>query len=382
MPTVRAIVVAAGRGERFGVGRDKLLVPLGGIPVILRSLMAVAACPRIEGIVLVVRKDQLELYRSLVETYRLSKVTQIVAGGARRQDSVRAGLAALGAADFVVIHDGARPLVPSSDISAVIDVAVRTGAATLGREITDTVKAVVGGRIAATLDRSRLRTVQTPQVFRRDWLQLAYDSAGPSVTDDAALVEAVGHEVAVVEGSRRNLKITREEDLEEAELLLAGDLPSRFRVGIGYDSHRLAGGRPLVLGGVTISHQVGLMGHSDADVLTHALIDALLGAAAAGDIGQRFPDSDPRYAGISSLELLRRTVELLRIRGLRAQQVDATIIAEQPKLAPFIDQMRGNLAAILGIPLDRVSVKAKTNEGMGFIGRGEGMVAQVVVTIG
>jgi 2-C-methyl-D-erythritol 4-phosphate cytidylyltransferase/2-C-methyl-D-erythritol 2,4-cyclodiphosphate synthase len=260
----------------------------------------------------------------------------------------------------------------------VLRMARETGAAVPALPVTDTLKKGRDGLVAGTQPREGLYAVQTPQGFSREVLERAYKECVDALTDDAGLVERLGLPVAIVPGSRRNIKITLPEDFAMAEQMMT----SAPRVGLGYDAHRLVEGRQLILGGVAIPHEKGLLGHSDADVVLHALTDALLGACALGDIGQHFPDSDPAYQGISSLLLLEKTVALLKEKGFRPMQCDLTIQAQRPKLAPHLPRMRANIAAALGIPLDKVGLKATTTEGLGFVGWEEGIAVQAVAVVG
>jgi 2-C-methyl-D-erythritol 4-phosphate cytidylyltransferase/2-C-methyl-D-erythritol 2,4-cyclodiphosphate synthase len=288
--------------------------------------------------------------------------------------------------DLFVIHDAARPLVDPATIARTIDAALATGAAIAAVRSRDTVKLSAPGAsppvIADTIDRDRVWLAQTPQAFTRAVLAdaIALGRAGASVTDEAALAEQAGHPVQLVEGDPRNLKITTPGDLALAGAWLRAE-QAAMRIGIGYDSHRLVEGRPLVLGGVTIPHATGLTGHSDADALCHAITDAVLGAAALGDIGRHFPDTDPRYRNADSLELLRIAVGLVRDAGYEISNVDAVVVAERPRLAPHAEAIRVKLAAVLATAVENVSVKGKTNEGMGPAGRGEGIVVHAVATI-
>ncbi|MDP6039677.1 MAG: 2-C-methyl-D-erythritol 2,4-cyclodiphosphate synthase, partial [Candidatus Latescibacteria bacterium] len=314
-----------------------------------------------------------------------SKVIDVVVGGVERQDSVACGLAAVGEdASVIAVHDGARAFVTPEDIAAVVAVAAERGAAVLGTPMTDTVKRVDGDRVVETLDRSELWGVQTPQAFRADVIRRAHQEATESDffgTDDTALVERLGEEVVVVPGRVDNVKITSPEDLDMSILEKRGDVAAALRIGQGYDVHQLVEDRPLILGGVNVPHEKGLLGHSDADVLTHVVIDAVLGALGAGDIGQLFPDTDPAYKDISSLVLLERVADVVKERRAEVLSVDATVMAQQPKLAPHIVQMRENLAQALGILVDCMSVKATTTERLGFVGREEGMAAQAVALV-
>lgn len=316
---------------------------------------------------------------------------RVVAGGDSRQASVRAGLAEISpGCELVLIHDGARPFVKPDLIRECLAAGAAYGAAVAALPATDTVKEVTaGGVVAASLDRSRLWLVQTPQVFRRQLLMEAHQAAArDSVTgtDDAYLVERLGQPVHVVLGDPDNIKITHPEDVRRSEHTLwqegkEGDGEIAARSGIGYDAHAFAEDRPLVLAGVRLSSRNGLLGHSDADVVCHAICDALLGAIGAGDIGQHFPDSDPQYAGISSLSLLARVSQLVRQAGWEIENVDAVVIAERPRIAPHIPDMRRALAGAMATRIERVNVKATTTEGMGFTGRGEGIATQAVALL-
>jgi len=336
----------------------------------------------VSEIILVVAAEEMERARRLLAGGPSRMTEKVVTGGAERRDSVWQGLREVSAGtDIVLVHDAARPFVSDRVIDACIAAVRQYGAAVVARPLADTVKrATPENDVEATVARERLWGAQTPQGFRFRLLYDSYNRAvaeGWPVTDDAGVVERAGHRVHLVEGEVMNFKITRPEDLELAERL-AGGLP---RIGMGYDVHRLAPGRPLVLGGVTIPHEVGLVGHSDADVLIHALMDALLGAAALGDIGQHFPDKDPQFYGISSMLLLARVTDRLREAGFTPINVDAVIVAQAPKLAPYLDAMRERLAATLGLALAAVSVKATTTEGLGFTGTREGIAAYATACI-
>lgn len=322
---------------------------------------------------------------------------QVVAGGARRQDSVAAGVDAVGeGADIVLVHDAARPFCSAALIDRVIDAAAETGAAVPALRATDTVKEAAGMAdpamvaagaadpvmVAATLPRDRIWLAQTPQGFRLDVLQeaVALGRKGVEATDEALLAERAGHPVRLVEGDPANVKVTTAADVDEAMARL-GTGGGAVRIGFGYDSHRTEAGRPLILGGIEIPHDVGLAGHSDADAVCHAVTDALLGAAAAGDIGRHFPDTDPRWKGASSIELLRGAVAIVRAHGFAPGNVDVVVIAQRPKLGPHVEAMRERLSDPLGIPPGAISIKAKTAEGMDAVGRGEGIVVHAVATV-
>jgi 2-C-methyl-D-erythritol 2,4-cyclodiphosphate synthase len=308
-----------------------------------------------------------------------------VAGGATRQQSVANGLAALPAeATLVGIHDGARPLIDPDTVAAVIEAAVECGGAAVAVPVKDTLKRTdENGIIIDTPDRANLWRVQTPQVFDRAKLCAAMEAAmaaGKDYTDDCQLMEAAGVPVRLVKGLDTNLKLTTPEDIALAKALMKER--GNMRIGHGYDVHKLVEGRDLILGGVKIEYEKGLLGHSDADVLTHAVMDALLGAAALGDIGKLFPDNDPAYKGADSIALLRRVVERVSEDGYKIGNIDATILCQRPKLAPHIPKMRQIIADACGVDVTYVSVKATTEEGLGFTGSGEGIAAHCVCLLG
>jgi 2-C-methyl-D-erythritol 4-phosphate cytidylyltransferase / 2-C-methyl-D-erythritol 2,4-cyclodiphosphate synthase len=305
----------------------------------------------------------------------------VVEGGARRQDSVARAFAREPAeTDIVVIHDAARPLVSADLIERTVAAAATDGAAVAAVRATDTVKrGGADGRVVETLPREHVYLAQTPQAFRVDVLRDALAIASDA-TDEATLAEKAGHRVRLVEGEPGNVKITTPADLSAAERRVTAAAPA-VRIGQGYDLHRLAQGRPLVLGGVTIPFDLGLMGHSDADIVCHAVTDAVLGAAGLGDIGRHFPDTDPRFKGADSVALLAAACGLVRDAGYAVVNVDVTVIAERPKLAPHADAMRRNLAGALGCDVAQVSVKAKTNEGVESMGNGTSMAAHAVALI-
>lgn len=385
-----AIIPAGGSGKRMGLPRPKQFYELAGCPVLIHTLKAFQDAEGIDGIIVVAPAEYLGEVEGMVAAHGLDRVFRVVTGGATRQDSVRAGVAAVPAGtSYVAVHDGARPFVGKELIEACVRRAQETGAALAAVPVRDTLKTVADEDLVVnTVDRSVLWQAQTPQVVRLDLLQRAYaasDADGFVGTDEASLLEHIDCPVRVVEGSERNLKITRPEDLRIAEALLMSDArqgSENFpRVGHGYDAHRLVAGRPLVLGGVTIPHPLGLLGHSDADVLTHALCDAVLGAVGAGDIGRHFPDTDPRYQGADSLKLLARVMEIAAEKGYRLGNADITVIAQKPKLAPHFSQMRVNLARTCGVVETAVNLKGTTTEQMGFAGREEGIAAHAVVSM-
>jgi 2-C-methyl-D-erythritol 4-phosphate cytidylyltransferase/2-C-methyl-D-erythritol 2,4-cyclodiphosphate synthase len=375
---VAALVVAAGAGERFGGPLPKVFVPLAGRPMLAWAVRAFAAHPEIDDLAVVVAPEQLARARELCGE------ALIVAGGAHRRQSVLNGLRALAdlQPELVAIHDGARPLVTAAVISDSLRVCREHGAALTAVPATDTVKQVEDGRIIGTLDRRRIHLAQTPQTFCFDLILQAHeraDAEGWEVTDDAMLLERLGHPVYTSSGDTRNLKITTRADLLRAEALLRGEQTPH--VGHGLDVHRLVAGRRLILGGVAIPHDKGLLGHSDADAALHAIADALLGACGLGDIGRLFPDTDAQYQDADSVELLRQVVGRVAQAGWRVGNVDVTIIAQEPRLAPHVENMRAATAEALGVDLTQVSYKATTTEKLGPIGEGRAIAAEAVALL-
>ncbi len=395
---VAAVVVAAGRGQRLHAP-EKVLLPLAGRPMLAWSLDALEHAETIGPVLVVAGSHTLDAVSQLVRDEGFAKVQAIVAGGERRQDSVGGGLAALPEGiEIVVIHDGARPLAEPKLFDRCAAAAAESGAAIAATPVADTLKRVAEGAIAGTVDRAGLWAAQTPQAFRLETLRLAMAvGSGEIVTDEARLCEVAGLPVSVVPASPANLKVTQAEDVPVADALLRergerrGEKerlppstqrpPVPPRVGIGYDAHRFASGRRLVLGGVEIAHDRGLEGHSDADVLLHAIADAVLGAASLGDIGQHFPPSDERFRDADSQHLLREVARLAQEAGWVPGNVDATLLAEAPRIEPHVRLMRERIASCLGLSPGAVSVKATTNEGMGSIGRGEGIAALATATL-
>ncbi len=376
---VSAILAAGGRGVRLGADRPKQLLELAGRPILQRSLDAFLESPLVHEVVVALPGELIAAPPEYLRAAR--KPVHLVEGGARRQDSVARAFARVeGSADVVVIHDAARPLVSGALIQRAVEAAVETGAAIAAVRARDTIKrGDARGLIAETLPREEIYLAQTPQAFRvavlRDALLRGDAASGGDATDEAMLAERAGHQVRLVEGDPRNLKITTAEDLAMAEHLLGGLTVSSLRIGNGYDLHRLVDGRPLVLGGVTIPFPKGLLGHSDADAVCHAVTDAVLGAAGAGDIGRHFPDTDAAWKNANSIDLLRRAAGVVRDTGYVVVNVDVTVVAQQPRLAPHVDAMRANVAAALGCAVSQVSVKGKTNEGVDSIGAGESIAA-------
>ena len=376
-----AVIVAAGQGSRMNLKYNKAFLPLVGKPMLLHTLEALMGSGLYDGVALVIRPDERERVRELLADAPGEAL--LVDGGATRQQSVLNGLRALpDTCRYVAVHDAARPLVTYDILKATLDSAIEFGSGVACTPVTDTIKRVDGDGHVSTLDRSALRAVQTPQVFRLDMLLRAHEWAqanGIEATDDSALIEQSGgnvHLVAAPDGAS-NIKLTTPADLRYAEYALMGAL----RTGLGYDAHRLVEGRDLVLCGVKVPYERGLLGHSDADVATHALIDALLGAAGMGDIGRLFPDTDMKYKDICSIELLCEVVRRLSEAGMVVNNCDMTIVAQRPKLAPYIDEMRMTLSRVLGIDVNRINIKGKTTEGMGFEGEGKGISAQCVAAV-
>ena len=399
---ITAIIAAGGRGQRVGSAVPKQLLSVGGRPILERTLATFIAHPSIDEIVVALPAEIGEAPPAYLRSS--TKPLRAVIGGAVRQSSVANAFRAMGErGDLVVIHDAARPFASAGLISRTIAAAAESGAALAALPASDTVKRTDrgnGGRrfVRETLPRETIFLAQTPQAFRREVLLACLALAERDqieATDEAALAERAGHRVAIVDGESTNIKITTADDLPIAEAIAAALAPDRdaheregarwtravHRVGVGYDLHRLVEGRPLVIGGVTIPAPRGALGHSDADVVCHAITDAILGAASLGDIGRHFPDADPQWKDASSLDLLARTVRLAAERGFAIANADVTVVLESPKLRDRIDAMRANIARVLGIDAERVSIKGKTNEGVDAIGRGDAIAAHAVVLL-
>lgn len=365
---VIAIIVAAGRGKRLGSSLPKQFLKVRGRTILEMSVEAFEQNKYVDEIFVAANADYCELTEKLCRGF--SKLKKIVAGGAERQDSVRAALDCLrGENGVVLVHDAARPFVSEAVINAVIEGTADFGAAIPTVPAKDTIRQV-DGTGSRTLQRETLACVQTPQGFRISLLKHAFEKAqaeGFLGTDDASLVERMGINISMVQGEDANRKITTREDLE-----------TEMRIGTGYDVHRLVEGRPLILCGEQIPYEKGLLGHSDADVALHALMDAMLGAAGLGDIGKHFPDTDERYRGISSMKLLQKTAELLREAGYFLGNADITIIAQRPKIAGYIPKMRVNIAEIMNCDENKINIKGTTTEKLGFVGREEGIASEAV----
>ena len=367
------IIAAAGTGKRMGSSIPKQYLKIGGEPILLKSIRAFCDNKEIDWIVVVTNGDYIQACLEMKDRYGLDKIQAVIEGGEERQDSVYRAIVEIDRLcpeiEYVLVHDGARPFVRQETINAVLEAAEEKGAAVACVPVKDSIRQEKDGE-SANLPRQRLYAVQTPQGFQKEILRKAYEQAfadGYYGTDDATLAERIGQSVALVRGTYDNIKITTREDM-----------PMESRVGTGFDVHQLKEGLPLVLGGVKIPFEKGLLGHSDADVLVHALMDALLGAAALGDIGRHFPDTDPQYRGISSMELLRRVKGMLDKNGWRVGNVDITLMAQRPKIKSLIGDMTDNLSKTLDLETCRINIKGTTTERLGFVGREEGIAAQAV----
>lgn len=384
---VTAIIAAGGAGHRLRAGVPKQLLDVGGLSILQRSVSAFGQHQDVDEVIVALPPE-------LVAAPPISPDDgwgfRVVAGGARRQDSVANAFNVIDArTDVVLIHDAARPLVTDELISRAIHAAAEHGAAIAAQPVSDTVKRVrrdeAGLAIVETIPRESIFLAQTPQAFRVGVLRdaIALGRSGVEATDEAGLAERAGHVVHIVEATARNLKITTTDDLAEARRRLSSE-PIRImaeRVGTAYDLHRLVEGRKLLLGGVEIPAERGALGHSDADVVCHVATDAILGAASLGDIGRHFPDADLRWKGASSLDLLRQAVAMVHAAGFRVVNLDVVVILERPKIGPYIDKIRVELARALQILPERVSVKGKTNEGVDAVGRGEAIAAHAVALL-
>ena len=384
---VTAIIAAAGEGRRLGAGVPKQLLEVGGRTILERSISAFVGHDRVDEVIVVLPPSLAgtpPAWMNTAPNSTASAAVRIVPGGARRQDSVANAFDSVAAdSDVVLVHDAARPFVSAELISRAIDAAAEHGAAIVALPVRDTVKRVESSGasrvVTGTIPRDTVYLAQTPQAFRREVLRdaVALGRSGREATDEAMLAEQAGHAVHVVDGDPANVKITTADDLELARRSSAASA----RIGTGYDLHRLVEGRPLVIGGITIPSPKGALGHSDADVVCHAVTDAVLGAAGAGNIGQRYPDTDAAWKDASSLDLLRDSVRHVRASGFGVENVDVSVLLERPKIAPHIAAIQARVADALGIDPARVSVKGKTNEGLDAIGRGEAIAAHAVALL-
>jgi 2-C-methyl-D-erythritol 4-phosphate cytidylyltransferase/2-C-methyl-D-erythritol 2,4-cyclodiphosphate synthase len=383
-PRTAAILVAAGRGLRAGSGGPKQYRVIGGQTVIFRAMEPFCCHPQVFAVQPVLNPDDTAVFNEAVSALRYQPPAH---GGATRQASVHAGLEALASVkpDVVLIHDAARPFVSAALISRAIEAALRTGAAIPAMPIADTVKQVSeSGDVEATPERARLRIAQTPQAFRYDVILDAHRRAAregrSDFTDDAAIAEWAGLTVATFEGDAANMKLTTSEDFVREEARLAS-LLGDIRTGTGYDVHAFGDGDHMMICGVRVPHTRGFLAHSDGDVGLHALVDAILGALADGDIGSHFPPSDPQWKGAASDRFLKYAVDRVTARDGRIANLEVTLICERPKIGPFRDIMRARIAEITGLNISRVAVKATTSERLGFTGREEGIAATACVTV-
>ena len=382
---VHVLVVAAGRGLRFGGPTPKQWLDCAGAPLLSHTLDALAAAPGLAGLCVVIHPDDRPLYEAALARSPAAAPLALppALGGETRQASVRNGLEALAphAPDIVLIHDGARPFVSAALVARAIAAAERYGAAVPATDVTDTIKQIEGDRIVASPDRASLRAVQTPQAFRFDLILSAHRAAARAdMTDDAAVAEAAGHATHVFEGDPANFKVTTMSDLKAASERL-GPALTDVRVGQGFDVHAFTEGDAVWLGGVRIPHDRKLEGHSDADVVLHALCDAIYGALGDGDIGHHFPPSEEKWRGAPSSIFLEHAAGRVRARGGKIAHLDVNLVCEAPRVGPHREAMRARIAEIAGITIDRVGVKATTAEKLGFVGRREGVACMALATV-
>ena len=393
---VTVIFPAAGASRRMknslGAVTNKNFLELCGEPVLIRTLKTFSKSARVKNFIVVVAENEVEEVEKLLSAENFLKPYKIVVGGSERQYSIANGLKFISEeTKIILVHDAARPLVSLQTIENVIDAAENFGGAVAAVPEKNTIKIIDAENfVTETPPRSKLVAVQTPQGFRKEILLRAYQKAEEENflgTDDASLVERLGEKIKIVQSDYKNIKITTPEDVKIAETFLQKKIPQssfqipNYRTGFGYDVHKLVENRKLILGGVEIPHELGLAGHSDADVLIHAIIDAILGAAALGDIGQHFPDTDPKFKDIDSTKLLEEVHNLIQSENYFIVNIDSVIVAQKPKLAPHILKIRQRLAEILKIDLNLISVKAKTEEGLGFTGTEQGISSSAVVTL-
>ncbi|RWZ52146.1 bifunctional 2-C-methyl-D-erythritol 4-phosphate cytidylyltransferase/2-C-methyl-D-erythritol 2,4-cyclodiphosphate synthase [Halobacillus fulvus] len=384
-----AIVLAAGQGKRMKAGRNKQFLEIGKQPLIIHTLKVFEEDEWCREIILVTNEKERADMEKLVQASAIRQAITFVNGGAERQDSVFEGLKKVEHTEWpVFIHDGARPFVKKEHLHRLAEVTVHQGAAFLAVPVTDTIKQKHGDHVS-TLDRKTLWGAQTPQAFSYKLIFEAHQQAqagGYYGTDDASLVERLGEKIEIVEGSYDNIKLTTPEDLRKAHSFVKGveekvEDEAMFRIGQGFDVHQLTEGRPCIIGGVEIPYEKGLLGHSDADVLLHTIADACLGAIGEGDIGKHFPDTDPEFKDADSGKLLQHVWSLVKERGYVLGNIDCTVIAQAPKMAPFIEAIRENIASLLETEVSRINVKATTTEKLGFTGRKEGIASQAVVLL-
>jgi len=385
--SVSVVIPAAGIGSRMGAAIPKQYIEIDGMSILRRTVMVFVHVPYVKQIIIACAPEYAEMIRKqVIDLFMGDTELMIVDGGSQRQDSVRNALQHPSlSGSLIAIHDAVRPNVSIGLIDRVCQTAAITGAAIPALAARDTVKRSVDNlHISETLPRQQIWLAQTPQVFETSLIKQAHHKAhldGYYGTDDASLIEYLGASVNIVEGEPTNIKITSPEDLVYISAMNGTPVTPDIRVGYGYDVHRLETGRKLILGGIEIPHDKGLLGHSDADALLHAITDAIIGSLALGDIGSHFPDTDPDNKDLDSRIFLRKAVELASDRGYKVGNIDSVVVAEKPKLRTHIDFMRLAIATEVGIEADRVSVKATTSEKMGFVGRGEGMSAMATVLL-
>ncbi len=380
--SVTAIIPAAGIGKRMNLPTEKQYMLLCGKPVIVHTLELFDKHPLINRIILAVSPKRINSIKKFLAPYDILGKVDFVEGGKERCFSVENAFETLKKSEeIVLIHDSVRPFVTKKQIDVLIENAQKYGASALAKKVTDTIKKADGDICKETIDRTNLWSMQTPQVFKRELLKKAFDNAkktGDYGTDECYIVEKIGADIKLVENKSDNMKITNPKDLELAELIMN---KGRTRIGFGMDVHRLVENRKLILGGIPIKHNLGLLGHSDADVLTHAIMDSLLGAVAKGDIGKHFPDTDSKYKNADSIKLLEHVKEIIKEDGFIIENIDAVIVAQKPKISPYIEKIRENLANALELNLNQISVKATTTETLGFEGREEGISAHAVALL-
>jgi 2-C-methyl-D-erythritol 4-phosphate cytidylyltransferase/2-C-methyl-D-erythritol 2,4-cyclodiphosphate synthase len=393
--TVAAVIAAGGTGTRMRSAAPKQFLEVAGKPILLRTVESILSIHEVAQIVIALPAKHISEARELLSRHPARIEVECVAGGSNRQESVHRGVRRIREGiDLIMVHDAVRPFCDRDTMLRVLDAAWAKGAAVPGLTAVETIQRVSSrGKVLLTPPRDELFAIQTPQAFHAPVLRTALEqaaAAGFVGTDESSVVRWGKHPVFVVPGSPRNIKITRPLDMKLAGLLAAEGSevgegaamnPSGFRIGQGIDYHRLVEGRKLILGGVSVPFEKGLEGHSDADVLAHAVCDALLGAAALGDIGRHFPDTDPANRGRNSLEFLKEALARVRAGGWRVCNVDATLLAQRPKLAGYMPEMRRNIAVALGIRIEDVNIKATTTEGLNAEGRGEGISAQAVALL-
>ncbi len=375
---LQAAAILACGGNSTRMGENKLLIDLCGKSCILRSCEALADSEYVSKIIIAAPKDMFDRYSN--DLTSIEKPVVFVEGGATRSESVKNAVLAADE-DIIVIHDGARPLVSLDEINQSVTDAHKFGSSIICTPSKDTVRVAYGDSSFAP-DRSGVYIVRTPQAFKRELYLSALEAGNGNPTDDSQLLDAIGVAPHITIGKYENIKLTTREDIAVARSIISLREGKTMRIGHGYDVHKLVEGRKLILGGVEIEYEKGLLGHSDADVLTHAVMDSMLGAAALGDIGKLFPDNDPAYKGADSIKLLEAVTDRVKKAGYTVSNIDVTVIAQAPKLAPHIDKMRECLAAAIGTDISNISVKATTEEGLGFTGEGKGIAAHAVCLLG